>query len=314
MNKEEFNNFIKFADQKDYIEKKLGKEEWITVYQSKEQEENGYKSRGCFYSCFVSEEKKKKDNREDSSWIMPMVFGGGPEVVEYDEPLSFIDRVKQSISHKFFHEFKTNLWGIPLYKMKKLNREKEGNKNKFYLGAKYKVKKVLFKKTKNLLEYEPKKTKKYYRFDEEGIEPLVHIRHFDNSYPSYIEISEEFRHYFNLYEDRDKNIFLSFDESGIPIEVIKIVDDNGKREVQIKKKYINEFLFVKEMWLCVQFDHLRRFKEAFVEPVNKSFQSEDGNYIYSLNSRNEDKQFSTRFRGRKFIGSKAVKFLWYEQA
>ena len=43
MNKEELNNFIKFSDQKNYIENKMGKEEWITVYQIKKQEKNGYK-------------------------------------------------------------------------------------------------------------------------------------------------------------------------------------------------------------------------------------------------------------------------------
>ena len=114
---------------------------------------------------------------------------------------------------------------------------------------------------------------------------MVHIRLFDN-YPSYIEISEEFCHYFNLYENRNKNVFLSSDESGNPIEVIKIVDDNEKKEVLAKKKYINEFLLIRKMWLCVQFDHRRWFKETLEESIHESFQSEDGNYIYSLLRKN----------------------------
>ena len=114
MNKEKLNNFIKFTDQKDYIENKLDKEDWITVYQIKEQEKNGYKSNICFYSCLVSEERKRRD-KQDSSWIVAMDFGR-PGVVEYDEPLGFVDRIKQSISQRFFYEFKTNLWGDPLYK------------------------------------------------------------------------------------------------------------------------------------------------------------------------------------------------------
>lgn len=105
----------------------------------------------------------------------------------------------------------------------------------------------------------------------------------------------------------NKKEFLSFDESGSPIEVIKIVDDDIKKEVQIKKKYIKDFLFFKKMQLCVQFDHLRFFKEPLEKSVNKNFQSEDGNYIYSLNSKNESNQFFTKFLGRKFIDCKNFK-------
>lgn len=140
----------------------------------------------------------------------------------------------------------------------------------------------------------------------EELAPLVHIRTFKNR-PSYIEISEEFRHYFNLYEDKSRSVFLSFDKSGNSIEVIQIVDDDKKREVQIKKKYINEFLFVKKMQLCIQFDHLRWFKEPPEKSVNKSFQSEDENYIYSLNSKNEGNRFFTRFCGRRFVDCKNFK-------
>ena len=140
----------------------------------------------------------------------------------------------------------------------------------------------------------------------EELAPLVHIRTFKNR-PSYIEISEKFCHYFDLYEDKNKNVFLSFDESGNPIEVIKIIDDDKKREVQIKKKYINEFLFVKKMQLCVQFEHLRWFKEPPEKSENESFQSEDGDYIYSLNSGNGDNKFFTKFRGRRFIDCKNFK-------
>lgn len=140
----------------------------------------------------------------------------------------------------------------------------------------------------------------------EELAPLVHIRTFRNR-PSYIEISEKFRHYFDLYEDKNKNVFLSFDASGNSIEVIKVIDNDKKREVQIKKKYINKFLFVKKMQLCVQFEHLRWFKEPLEKSANKNFQSEDGNYIYSLNSRNGSNQFFSKFRGRRFIDCKNFK-------
>ena len=257
MNKEEFNNFIRFSDQKDYIENQLYKEEWVTVYQSKKTEKNGYTDDICFYPCLVNMERKKSDYIEFSDWIMSM-NSGQPSIVEYSIPLNFIGKVKQK-----------------------------------------------------LFSYKTKNIKKYERFSEKGIEPLVHIRDFFNNYPSYIEISEEFRHYFNLYEDKNKSIFLSSDSSGNPIEVIKVFDNEKK--VEIKKKYLNEFLFVKKIWLCIQFDHRRWFKEKLEKPVNEKFQSEDKNFTYSLNSENTGEESFTILTGRKFIEYKDVKFLWYEQ-
>ena len=315
MNEKEFNDFIHFSDQKEYIKNQLEKEEWITVYQLEKQEENGYTNDICFYSCLVSEERKKKDYRKDSNWIMTM-DSGRPGIVEHYSTLNFTDRIKRFISHNFFKEFYMNdlMWGTLPYEKEKLNQERR-KKNPKTLITKYEIKRFLFKKTKDLLKHESKKIRQYYRFGEEGIEPLVHIRNFNRSnFPPHIEISEEFRHYFDLYEKRDKNVFLSSDESGNPIEVIRISGSNemNNEKVQIKKKYINEFLFVKKMWLCVQFEHRRWFKEKLEKSINEKFQSEDENCTYSLNSGSTDEKSFTILMGRKFIKYKDVKFLWYE--
>ena len=316
MNKAEFNNFIRFSDQKDYIENKLNKEEWITVYLKEKKEKSGCIDNICFYSCLVSEERKRRDYKEDSSWIMTM-GSGRPEIVEHYSTLSFINRIKRFISLKFFQEFYMNdsIWGTLPYEKEKLNQERRKKNFRTFI-TKYEIKRFLFKKTKDLLKHKSKKIRQYYRFGKEGIEPLVHIRDFNRSnFPPHIEISEEFRHYFDLYEDRDKNVFLSSDERGNPIEVIRISNSNemNNEKVQIKKKYINEFLFVKKMWLCIQFQHVRCFKKEPEETISEDFRSD--NYIYCLKMGKHvmDKKFFTRFRGRKFIKYNKVKFLWYEK-
>ena len=59
MNEKEFNDFIHFSDQKEYIKNQLEKEEWIIAYQSKKQKKNGCTDDICFYSCLVTEKKEK---------------------------------------------------------------------------------------------------------------------------------------------------------------------------------------------------------------------------------------------------------------
>lgn len=301
MNEKEFNDFIHFSDQKDYIENKLYKEEWVTVYQNKRTEENGYRNIISLYPCLISVERKKTDYRKDSSWIITMDFGR-PGVVEYSIPLNFIEKVKQKLFGKLVYSFRISSYLWTPEQLKKRD------------STTFKIKNFFFNQLNFLFNYKTKKIKQYQRFSEEGIEPLIHLRDFDNDkYPSYIEISEEFRHYFNLYEDKKNNIFLSSDDSGNPIQVIKINDDNKKREVLIKKKYLNEFLFVKKMWLCVQFQYGRFFKKELDHPINKEFQSKDKNFIYCIKSGSSHEKSFTRFRGRKFIKYKDVNFLWYEK-
>lgn len=93
----------------------------------------------------------------------------------------------------------------------------------------------------------------YSRFGHEnGLEPIIFIRHFNGDKESYIEVSEEFRLFHNLYHDKNKNIYYNIDESGDLDPIIKISGQN----VEIKLKYLKQFLAIKEMHLafCFRFD------------------------------------------------------------
>lgn len=92
---------------------------------------------------------------------------------------------------------------------------------------------------------------KYLRFgNEDGIEPLVIDRAFYGLKESYLEISEEFRLFHNLYHDRKQDIYIKFDDSGNE-EVVAIVKP---KSAEIRMKEIHQFLAVKEMHLSIQFD------------------------------------------------------------
>jgi len=299
MNQTELNDFIHFFDQKDYV-KNLWKNEWVVVYKLKRTKtEEGYKDNICFYSCLVNE--KRKQDHKKYTWISGLDSGKLGNILTYKVPLKLIDKIKNFLFSKllskiYIHNY---LWN---------SEQLEKRNTKIF-----KIKNYIFKIFQRLGACQFKTIKEYQRFPETGIENLIHVRFF-NHYPSYIEISQKFCHYFNLYEDRKNNLFLSSDESGNPIEVVKISNDSDEmQEVRIKKKYLNEFLYVKNMWLCVQFDHLRWIAQILKNQINEDCTK--GDCIYSLHSGRagyEDEKTFIRFLGVKFIKYKEVKYLWNE--
>ncbi len=121
---------------------------------------------------------------------------------------------------------------------------------------------------------------KYYRYADERIEPLVYWRSFHGARNDYFEISEEFRLFFNLYEDRKKNVFIYFDENGDEEEVIRIL--NGK--IDIKLRFLKEFISAKKMYLAIYFDFMRfsntPITDLGIEEIDKVVKKE--NLRYSL--------------------------------
>lgn len=112
----------------------------------------------------------------------------------------------------------------------------------------------------------------YLRFgNDEGIEPLVFWRSFPSSKPSYLEVSEEFRHFFDLYEDRKSNKFLEFDDNGDEVEVIRMSPD----KVQIRAKYLRDYLADRNMVLFLFFEFERHSDKTLGElGIDKSDQGE----------------------------------------
>ena len=96
---------------------------------------------------------------------------------------------------------------------------------------------------------------KYLRFGyENGFEPLVIRRSFQDIREEYVEISEEFRHLHQLYHDRTNDNYIKIDDNGDEYTVAVV--NSGR--VQIRLKEIRQFLAIKEMHLAIgfQFDIL----------------------------------------------------------
>ena len=82
------------------------------------------------------------------------------------------------------------------------------------------------------------------------VEPLVFCRGFYDIYGDYMEISEEFRLFHNLYHDRKTDKYIKIDDEGNEYTVAVVEPDC----VKIRLKEIRQFLAIKEMYLSIQFD------------------------------------------------------------
>lgn len=122
----------------------------------------------------------------------------------------------------------------------------------------------------------------------------------------YWEVSEEFRYYFNLYEDRRNKKFILIDDNGDDEEVILMYD----KEIKIKSRLIKEFLAVKKMCLALFFD-FNRFSEKTIEElgIKEYYKHKKGdNFIYSVGARNRDVFGDDTMKSQGFLMGKKLIF------
>jgi len=95
----------------------------------------------------------------------------------------------------------------------------------------------------------------YYSNEEEGFLRLVLNREFHDRMSDYVDILEEFRLFHNLYYLENEKKYITFDEVGDEVDVIKIYPN----QVQIRRHYLTSFMAAKQMHLLLYFDITRKF-------------------------------------------------------
>ena len=142
----------------------------------------------------------------------------------------------------------------------------------------------------------------YYRYSVEGIEPLVFWRTFLGMDDSYVELSEEFRLFHNLFEKNGQ--FFHFDDNGDK----HLVAEVKGLEVKIKLKYLKKYISSRNMSLVVYFDFMRfspmSISQLGYADTNKSENSND--FIYSLLIRDLDGLFSDERKAQGWILGKKI--------
>ena len=146
---------------------------------------------------------------------------------------------------------------------------------------------------------------KYLRYgNDKGIEPLIIRRSFGGIQEDYYEISEEFRHFHDLYHDRKTDKYIKIDDAGNEETVAIVTHD----EVQIRLKEIRQFLAVKEMYLSILFDFNEYSKHSLEELGLREIKQREfkrEGLIYwgydRLNTPNREFRSDSRLRGRRLI-------------
>ena len=145
----------------------------------------------------------------------------------------------------------------------------------------------------------------YLRFgNEEGIEPLVIDRWFHGIKEDYVEISEEFRLFHNLFHDRQRDEYFKIDNTG-NTDLVASVEPNL---VKVRMKEIRQFLAIKEMHLAIQFDCAvysdKTMEELGLAPNEQHFTNELARWSLSYGRAvNSDprKQTFSRLLGKRLI-------------
>ncbi len=132
--------------------------------------------------------------------------------------------------------------------------------------------------TRRGFEYEPK----YCRFSNEGFEPLIYRRGGFGQKDGYLELSEEFRLYHNLYEEYhspDKKEYLYFDDNGDE-EIVAKIDNN---QVCIKLNFLKDYISARGKHFLIYFNFIRFSEKTMTElginNINKNNSSDD--YFYN---------------------------------
>lgn len=107
-------------------------------------------------------------------------------------------------------------------------------------------------------------TLKYMRFPEEGVEPIVLLRHPDAK-PLLIEVAEELRLFLDLFPDPEGNLY-RLTETGHE-EIVICID---KDEVRILNAPLRQYICARQMHLAIYFDHHAFFPEYKANPLPES--------------------------------------------
>jgi len=99
------------------------------------------------------------------------------------------------------------------------------------------------------------------------IEPIVIFREFHGMKDDYLEIQEEFRLFHNLYDDPKRNVLVKIHDDGNEEDAVTI----ESKKIQIKTKFIKQYMAAKQMGLAIYFDGFRYSKEEYSEEEYSKF-------------------------------------------
>ncbi len=149
-------------------------------------------------------------------------------------------------------------------------------------------------------------TTQYLRFgNDNGVVPFIFCRDFHSLKPDYREISEEFRHFHNLYEDRKTGAFIALDDNGDEVEVVRV----DPKKIQVRSKYLKDYLAARNMRMLIFFEHDRWSPKTLDELglVKEDGDEQEADYRYVRwvapwpNATDPDRKTFARMMGKKVV-------------
>jgi hypothetical protein len=141
---------------------------------------------------------------------------------------------------------------------------------------------------------------------DDGIEPLVLRRSFHGIKPAHFELTEEFRLYLNLYDDRANQRLLRINDAGDEEEVVRFRADR----VEVRTRELREFINVKQMHLALFFDITRfvphTLGELGLEEREEPHRSEGLSYCFIVRDMEHRMVGSGRKTMSRLIGKKLI--------
>lgn len=207
---------------------------------------------------------------------------------------------KEWITFEDFKEYLKNPFEEGWITIFKIFDDKEKNQNSATIFSTF-IKKDFKEKSSEKTEWDF--LMMWLGYNREEIEPILFYRSFYGVIDSFLEVSQKFRHYFNLYEKEDKNLYF-LEDSGDEIKVI----DFKKSEIKLNVKFLFEYLRDNNLILSFGFDIIR-FHDKEIEGYDFEIKNDkvlDEELNYSFYARNESflvnnaKSFSS-INGKKYM-------------
>ena len=143
----------------------------------------------------------------------------------------------------------------------------------------------------------------YHRFgNDDGLEPLVLVREFNDLKDPYVEVSEEFRLFHNLYHDQQRHSYIKIDDSGQETVVVEV----RPRSVAFRILEVRQYLAIRDMHLLVQFDFHERSPRSLAElsltPGETTHHDDQSNWrlLFTELDRDDHVAFA-RFIGKRLL-------------
>lgn len=142
---------------------------------------------------------------------------------------------------------------------------------------------------------------RYVLVGEDEVVPLLFDRYFSGPFPNVAELAEDFRLFWDLYEDRDKRAFFTIDELG---NVVKVAEWRGT-DLRVRKQFLRRYQAARQLALDLQVVVDQRGGGELAHLADVDCDVSENNVIFAYHGRSipmrGDGAYFTRLIGKRII-------------